>query len=386
MAPTVLSKKIKLLQMLTNFHIGGTERQVANLALGIDPSHFDLHLACLRHSGELLAELETLRVPRSEFRIGPLYSPKTLWQGIRLAHYVRRNVIQIVHSFGFYPNVFTVPVARLAGAVIVVASIRDTGDLLTGVQRRLLKLVCRLADCVLVNAEAIRENLIEQGYDPSNIVVIRNGITLPKASGKERSAALRRELGIPLSARVVAVFSRLNRMKGVQYFLDAAMVLAGRFPDVHFLVVGDGGSKTELEEHARGLGLGQRIVFTGFRGDVPDLLSEAAISVLPSLSEGTSNTLLESMAAGIPVVATRVGGNPEVVEDGVSGLLVPPRDSAALAAAMARLLEDPDLALRLGRAGMRRVSELFSIDGSVHQTEHLYQRLVDGKGHVCESC
>jgi len=386
MVPVMESKKIKLLQMLTNFHIGGTERQVANLALGIDPSHFDLHLACLRHSGELLAELETLRVPRSEFRIGPLYSPKTLWQGIRLAHYVRRNVIQIVHSFGFYPNVFTVPVARLAGAVIVVASIRDTGDLLTGVQRRLLKLVCRLADCVLVNAEAIRENLIEQGYDPSNIVVIRNGITLPKASGKERSAALRRELGIPLSARVVAVFSRLNRMKGVQYFLDAAMVLAGRFPDVHFLVVGDGGSKTELEEHARGPGLGQRIVFTGFRGDVPDLLSEAAISVLPSLSEGTSNTLLESMAAGIPVVATRVGGNPEVVEDGVSGLLVPPRDSAALAAAMARLLEDPDLALRLGRAGMRRVSELFSIDGSVHQTEHLYQRLVDGKGHVCESC
>jgi glycosyltransferase involved in cell wall biosynthesis len=386
MVPVMQSKKIALLQMLTNFHIGGTERQVANLALGIDPSHFDLHLACLRHSGELLAELETLPVPRSEFRIGPLYSPKTLWQGIRLAHYVRRNLIQIVHSFGFYPNVFTVPVARLAGAAIVVASIRDTGDLLTPTQRRLLKLVCRLADCVLVNAEAIRENLLQQGYCPANIVVIRNGITLPKAPGKERRALLRRELGIPFSARVVAVFSRLNRMKGVQYFLDAALVLAGRFPDVHFLVVGDGGSKTELEEHAGRLGLGQRIVFTGFRGDVPDLLSEAAISVLPSLSEGTSNTLLESMAAGIPVVATRVGGNPEVVEDGVSGLLVPPRDSAALAAAMARLLEDPDLALRLGRAGMRRVSELFSIDGSVHQTEHLYQRLVETKGHVCESC
>ena len=386
MVPVMQSKKIKLLQMLTNFHIGGTERQVANLALGIDASHFDLHLACLRHSGELLAELETLRVPRSEFRIGRLYSPQTLWQGIRLARYVRRNLIQIVHSFGFYPNVFTVPVARLAGAAIVVASIRDTGDLLTGMQRRLLKLVCRLADCVLVNAEAIRENLLEQGYCPSNIVVIRNGITLPKAPGKEPGALLRRELGIPLSARVVAVFSRLNRMKGVQYFLDAAMVLAAKFPDVHFLVVGDGESKTELEEHARRLGLGQRVVFTGFRGDVPDLLAEAAISVLPSLSEGTSNTLLESMAAGIPVVATRVGGNPEVVEDGVSGLLVPPRDSAALAAATARLLEDPDLASRLGQAGVRRVSELFSIDGSVHQTEHLYQRLVEAKGHVCESC
>ena len=149
-----------------------------------------------------------------------------------------------------------------------------------------------------------------------------------------------------------------------------------------FLVVGDGGSKKELEEHACRLGLGQRIVFTGFRSDVPDLLSEAAISVLPSLSEGTSNTLLESMAAGIPVIATRVGGNPEVIEDGVSGLLVPPRDSAALAAATGRLLEDEDLALRLGQAGMRRVSELFSIEGSVHQTEHLYQRLVEAKGRV----
>src|ERR1039457_4061281 len=159
MVPIVQSKKIKLLQMLTNFHIGGTERQVANLALGIDPSHFDLHLACLRHSGELLTDLETLRVPRLEFRIGSLYSPKTLWQGIRLAHYVRRNLIQIVHSFGFYPNVFTVPVARLAGASIVVASIRDTGDLLTPLQRRVQRVVCRLADCVLVNAEAIRENL-----------------------------------------------------------------------------------------------------------------------------------------------------------------------------------------------------------------------------------
>jgi glycosyltransferase involved in cell wall biosynthesis len=382
MARIVQSEKIKLLQMLTNFHIGGTERQVANLALGIDSSHFELHLACLRHSGELLAEMETLRAPRPEFRIGALYSPKTFWQALRLAHYVRRNLIQIVHSYGFYPNVFTVPVARLAGAPIVVASIRDTGDLLTPMQRRLQKMVCRLADCVLVNAEAIRENLIEQGYDPSNIVVIRNGIRLAKVTGKGRGAVLRRELGLPLSARLVAVFSRLNRMKGVQYFLDAAIVLAGRFPDVRFLVVGDGESKKGLEEHACRLGLGQRIVFTGFRGDVPDLLSETAISVLPSLSEGASNTLLESMAAGIPVIATRVGGNPEVVEDGVSGLLVPPRDSAAIAAATARLLEDEDLALRLGRAGMRRVSELFSIDGSVHETERLYQRLVEAKSHV----
>jgi glycosyltransferase involved in cell wall biosynthesis len=151
---------------------------------------------------------------------------------------------------------------------------------------------------------------------------------------------------------------------------------------VYFLVAGDGESKTELEDHARHLGLGQRIVFTGFRSDVPDLLSEIAISVLPSLSEGTSNTLLESMAAGIPVIATRVGGNPEVIEDGVSGLLVAPRDSSALAAAMGRLLEDEGLASRFRQAGIRRVSEIFSIEGSVHETEHLYQRLVEAKARA----
>ena len=375
-------KKIKLLKMLTNFRIGGTERQVANLAKGLDSSQFDLHLACLCHIGELLGELETLGVPRPEFRIGRLYSPRTLWQGIRLAYYVRKNLIQIVHSYGFYPNVFTIPVARLAGASIVVASIRDTGDLLTPMQTQLQKLVCRFADCVLVNADAIRESLIEQGYDPSKIVVIRNGIALSNFARKERNGVLRRELGFPSSARLVTVFSRLNPMKGVEYFLDAAMVLASRFPDVCFLVAGDGGSKIELEERARRLGLGQRIVFAGFRCDVRDLLSEAALSVLPSLSEGTSNTLLESMAAGIPVIATRVGGNPEVIEDGISGLLVPPRDSAALAAAMIRLLEDEDLALRLGHAGMLRVSELFSLSGSVHKTENLYQRLVQVKGRA----
>lgn len=376
------SKRINLLQILTSFQIGGTERQVANLALGVDSSKFALHLACLRNFGELLADLERLHVPKPEFRIGKLYAPWTVWQAVRLASYLRTNRIQIVHSYGFYPNVFTVPVAKLVGAPIIVASIRDTGNLLTPMQTRLQKLVCRFADCVLVNAEAIRENLLEQGYDPSKIVVIRNGIVMARFAKREPNERLRRDLGIPLSARLVAVFSRLNRMKGVQYFLDAAIVLAARFPDVCFLVAGDGGSRKELEEHAGRLGLGRRIVFTGFRTDVPDLLSEATISVLPSLSEGTSNTLLESMAAGVAVIATRVGGNIEVVEDEISGLLVPPRDSAALVAATSRLLEDPGMALRLGQAGLRRVSEIYSISGSVHETELLYQRLASVKGCV----
>jgi len=253
---------------------------------------------------------------------------------------------------------------------------------MTPMQRRVLKLVCRLADCILVNADAVREALIGQGYDPQKIVVIRNGITLTKFEKKQRGDAIRAELGVPSSAPIVGVFSRLNPMKGVQYFLDAAKILADRFQDVYFLVVGDGAVRHDLEAQAARLGLGRRIVFTGFRSDVPDLLAEAAISVLPSLSEGISNTLLESMAAGVPVIATRVGGSPEVVEDGVSGLLIPPRDADALAGAIARLLEDRALASTLGQAGMRRVTEWFSIEHAVHETEHLYESLVAAKGLV----
>jgi len=369
--------RIRLLKMLTSFQIGGTERQVANLALGIHASRFDLHLACLRNRGELLQELEQLRVPRPVFDIGRLYTPGTLWQAIRLVRYIHRHLIQIVHTYGFYPNVFAVPAARIAGASIVVASIRDRGDILTPMQRWIQKLACRLADCVLVNAEAIREALIGQGYRPGNIMVIRNGVVASRPGTRENGAALRLELGVPASAPLVFVFSRLNTMKGLEYFIEAAALIAGKFPEARFLIVGDGGKRTELEAHARRLGLDDTVIFTGFRTDVPELLSEAAVSVLPSLSEGLSNSLLESMAAGVPVIAAAVGGNPEIIEHDVSGLLVPVRDSASLAAAMGRLLDDPLLAARFGEAGRERVAEMFSMERSLGEVESLYERLVE---------
>lgn len=368
--------RIRLLKILTSFQIGGTERQVTNLALGLNASRFDLHLACLRNFGELLQDVMQLRVPRPVFNIGRLYAPRTLWQAIRLVRYIRRNEIQIVHTYGFYPNVFAVPAARLAGAGVIVASIRDRGDILTPMQRWIQKLVCRLAHCVLVNAEAIRDTLVGQGYAPGKIIVIRNGIVLSKYAGTERGESLRQSLGLSPTAPLIFVFSRLNPMKGLDYFLEAAALLKASFPEVRFLIVGDGAGRAELEALSARLGLQQQVTFTGFRTDVPDLLREAAVSVLPSLSEGLSNSLLESMASGVPVIAARVGGNPEIIEDNVSGLLVPTHDSAALAEAISSLLLDPQLAVRLGEAGRLRVARVFSIERSIDEVEGLYSRLV----------
>ena len=288
-----------------------------------------------------------------------------------------------MHSYNFYPNVFAIPAARLARTPVVLASIRDTGAQLTPRQRRVQRFACRLADHILVNAEAVRQWLTAEGYDPTRISVIRNGLDLSRFTPGAHDTALRRELGVPDRAPLVAMLSRLSRLKGVEDFLDAAATVAQRFGEAHFLVIGDNidpdGSRyrRELESRAARLGLQKRVIFTGFRLDVPRLLSAVSVSVLPSLSEGLSNTILESMAAGAPVVATRVGGSPEALEDGVDGLLVPPRDSAALSRAIGWVLEHPEAARDLGRRARARVAEEFSLARMIRETECLYARLLE---------
>ena len=188
-------------------------------------------------------------------------------------------------------------------------------------------------------------------------------------------------MALPLDTPLVTVLSRLRQLKGIEYFLEAAAIVAPRFPRARFLIVGDGPYRRKLEQFAARLGLGHRLTFMGFRLDIPSLLSEITISVLPSLSEGLPNALLESMAAGVPVVATRVGGTPELIEDGISGLLVPPRDPRALAGAVALLLANPELAENMGAAARQRVAQRFPMELAVRTTESLYQRLLR-KGNI----
>jgi glycosyltransferase involved in cell wall biosynthesis len=378
--------RISLLKFLPFFYLGGTERQVMNLASGLDPERFDLHMGCNGKVGELLEEATALGVPVTEYPIESLYNLGSLQARLRLARYLREHSIEIVHSYGFYSNLFAIPAARLAGAPVVVASIRDCGETLTPSQKRVQKMFCRMAHCILANAEGVRRWLIREGYPERKIQVIRNGIVEPaRVSGAGRGW-LRQEFGLSPDTRLIAVCSRLNPMKGLEYFLDAAAVVARLQPDVRFLIVGGNGHRTdgtyqgELERYAASRGLENRVIFTGFRTDVARMLQEIDISVLPSLSEGLSNSLLEAMAAGVPVIATKVGGTPELVEDGATGLLVPPRDAAALGQAMTLLLDHPEMARRIGDAGRGDVTSRFSIDKMVRDTQSLYVKLLSASG------
>lgn len=378
---------IRLLKAVTLFGVGGSERQFTDLALSLDQTQFDLRIACLKQWGFFLKEFETRRIPVREFRIRSFYRPGTVAEQVRFGRHLRRERIEIVHSYNFYGNVFAVPAARFAGTPVVIATIRDLGVYLTPMRKRVQRLACTLADCVMVNAEAIKRQLVSEGYSAARVAVIRNGVELSRFRDCSPHRQLHRRYGLPPEAPLIGVVGRLNRMKGLEDFLHAARRIISAIPAARFVIVGSGNTSTdtspgedtyleELRRLAADLGLADRVIFTGFRPDIPTLLPGLTISVLPSHSEGLSNALLESMAAGLPVVATDVGGTREAVTDGQTGLLVPPHEPDAVASSVIRLLRDPERAARLGYAGRARIHDEFSMSKMVAATEGLYQRLL----------
>jgi L-malate glycosyltransferase len=380
-----MDDRIRLLKVVPTLRYGGTERQFMTLSASLDPSRFRVELACLRPGGGLAAEAVRHGLPVDTYDIGPFHSPRTLALQTKLARDIVRRRIDVVHAYNFYGNVFAVPPARLAGAPVVIASIRDCGPYLSPMQLRVQRLMCRAATCVVVNAGAVRDWLVADGYDRDRIAVIPNGVDLDAFRAPVDAASVRRDLGFEPDAPLVTVVSRVTRLKGLEQFIGAAATLADRHPRARFVVAGepapgDGLYLASLERLAARLGIGDRIVFAGLRRDVPALLGASTVAVMPSLNEALSNALLESMAAGAPTVATRVGGTPEALTDGETGLLVPPDDNAALAHAIGRLLDDPAMAASLGRAARRTIEQRFSLSALVAATAQLYLDLLQQRG------
>ncbi|MGZ8796137.1 MAG: glycosyltransferase [Thermoanaerobaculia bacterium] len=374
---------MKLLKFVTLFAVGGTERQFVNLALSLEPSRFAVHFGCLRRWGRLLEQIDERGIPVFDYEVSTFRNLKALRAQWRLARDIRRHGIQIVHTYNFYANVFAIPAAKLAGAHVV-ASIRDMGAYLSPRQRFLQRVVCRFADQILVNATAIKDWLVADGYAADRIMVIPNGVDLTRFEQPARTGSLHHEFGLPNSAPLIGLVGRLAHLKGLEDFLTAAAVIARRFPSARFVIVGDAVDESymaALKQQAAQLGLEDGVIFTGYRSDVECILAELSVSVLPSLSEGLSNALLESMAAGAAVVATRVGGTAEALHDGENGLLVPPSDPDAIANAVCRLLDTPGLASRLGLAARRSIVERYSMTRMVERTSLVYEALLEHDGH-----
>jgi glycosyltransferase involved in cell wall biosynthesis len=371
---------------VNDFGVGGTERQFANLVRNHDRQLFEPHIACLRRRGAFLDVVEELDCPIVEYPVTSLRRPGALPHQYRLYRYLRKHRIDIVHGFGFYGNFFSIPVAKAARVPVAIASVRDIGAAWSGTQREVEKWCCHLADGIVTNAEAVKERVSSLGVRNRKIAVVGNGVDIERFSRPERGASIRVDLSIPDDAIVVGTISRIEWVKGLEFFIEASAIVARRSPKAWFLVVGDAlpnekdqAYKRAVQSRARELGMSDRVVFAGFRDDVPAILAELSVSVLPSLSEGLPNAVLESMAAGVCVVATDVGGTSEVVEDGVTGLLVPPKDPERMAHAILEAIGNPSLSRDLAQAGRERVERTYSLDRMARSMERCYLSLLATK-------
>jgi L-malate glycosyltransferase len=375
------SERLRVLKFICMLAVGGSERQYVYATRALHEAGLDVRAGVIKRVGPFVKDIEELGIPIDEYMTRSLPSVETLRQQWRLCRDIRARNIDVVHAYGFYANVLAVPAAKMARCPVTIAAVRDTGVYLTPTMRHIQRVVCRLADCVIANSNAVRDWLIGEGINHKGIHVIRNGIAIPPKREDADSFRVRKELGIPFDAPIVTTVCRLTPSKGIEDLLKAAVRVTACLPRVRFLVAGKDlsqpGYMLQLERYAADLKLSDNLRFLGERSDVLDILSESDLFVLPSLSEGLSNVLLEAMTASLPVVATDVGGNPEVVEDGRTGLLVPPRNADELATAMMQILQCPDMACRFGENGRDRVVSEFSLESMVRQTHELYVSLLE---------
>src|SRR5581483_3723883 len=289
----------RLFLMLNSFETGGSERQFVALARSIDPRRFSLGLGCIQTKGPLRDLFGD--VPR--FKLGgSVYGWRSWHSRWRLARHLRENQIQIAHAFDFYTNLTLVPAARWAGVPVVIGSQRQLGDLLSPAQRKLQRAAFALCDKVVCNSRAAADRLIAEGLPEDKVRVIGNA--LPPEAFAETEPLLPRRAGVLRIGMIARMNSAAKNHRG---FLQAAAKLGAVFPEAEFILAGDGPLRSELQAEAAALGLGNRVLFLGDRRDVPAVLASLDIMVVPSDSESLSNVILESMAAGVPVVATRVG-------------------------------------------------------------------------------
>jgi glycosyltransferase involved in cell wall biosynthesis len=344
-----MSVRVPIAVWLSSFGAGGTERQMVHLIRGLDRDRFSVHAVCFDARGQWLDGARSSAVEIAEFPIRGFFRPNTWRQLRRYADWCRSRRIAAVITSDFYTNIFGLAGAALAGVPVRIGGRREIVTDKTTAKLLLQRAAYVLADVVVANSSAAAARLRREGVRSGSIHIVSNGVQLPPSASRVRTAV----------RRAVCV-ANLRPEKGHDVLIDA---LAARpaLRNLHVDLVGDGPCRPALEAHARARGVEEQVRFLGELHDVDERLADADLFVLASRTEALPNSVMEAMAAGLPVVACRIGGIPELVEDGATGLLVPPDDVDALADAIARLVADPAFAAALGTAAHAAIAEGFSM-------------------------
>jgi glycosyltransferase involved in cell wall biosynthesis len=374
--------KLKILYLTTSLDTYGPARALLNIATHLSPDRFDVVFCqCNGQAhGPIQDALRARAIPLHTLRATGPFDARTVYRLVKL---LRAEAVQAVHTRLIRADFYGRLAGRLARIPLILTNLVDVysqhfgawhgagrGRLLYAADRATLG----LAHLIVANSEGVKNDLITKvGIPASKVRRIYNGVdTLLYAPRPEARPRVRRQIGLSADHLVMGTVARLYPKKGVSTLLEAAAGLRSRIPGLRLLIVGDGPERQRLSEQAAALGLHDQVVFLGERTDVPDLLAAMDIFAFPSLFEGFPNAVLEAMAAGLPVVATDIPGTNEVVQDGITGYLVPVDDPKAFAAKLVILAAEPTRRLAFGTAGRQAVIERFSLGHVARQFETLY--------------
>jgi glycosyltransferase involved in cell wall biosynthesis len=374
-ARTTSSQPIRVCFLLDRLLPAGTEMQVLTLIKHLDRSAVQPYLCLLDGEDEISRSLEPTDCPVLRLGSYALRSPKIVWAAIKFARFLRREKIDILQVYFIQSATFGATMGTLAGTRHVVRVRNNVGHWITPKMVGRFRWVNRLVARIITNSEAGRLAVVEQeGVCPGSVTVLANGIDFDRFPSRLDQRHHERS-----GARRVGIVANLRRVKGLDVFVAAAARVLKLANGVQFLIAGDvdGEEDTprELKAQVAGLGIEEHVHFLGRVADIPSFLSSLDVAVLSSRAEGTSNSLIEYMASGLPIVATAVGGNCEIIKDGVSGILVPPDDPDRLGAAICEILRDRPRSSAMAGAAFLRVREQFSSNRMAERYVEFYRSL-----------
>ncbi|MCP4350577.1 MAG: glycosyltransferase [Desulfobacterales bacterium] len=367
-------KKIRIMHLIHELGAGGAENGIINQVNHINPNLFETSVCTFIRGGSQTGRLNRSRT--SLFELGKK-DGNDITLPFRLGKLLMKWKPHILHTHAWGTLCEGLFGAKLSNIPVIVHGEHGT------IQQKktniyVQRLVWGFTDQVLsVSHEHAKELAATIGYPRQKIRVVINGVDTERFSRKKENKIIRDSLGIKKDDVVIGTLGRLVPVKNQSLLIKAFAVLTERFPNIKLMLVGDGPLKDDLTELANSLGLSSQVIFPGRRSDTPEMLNCMDIFALTSLSEGMSNTILEAMSSGLPVVATNVGGNPELVDDDVTGILVQSDNGKALADAFTALTENPDTRKDMGRSGRKRVENLFSLEAMVRNYEKLYLELYE---------
>jgi glycosyltransferase involved in cell wall biosynthesis len=373
-------KSTRILHVIYSLEIGGAEMDlIAKAKVLVERSSYYIAIVCLLRRGELAEEVEREGIKV----IGPVMSGKSDLRIISwLFKVIRSDKFDVVHTHMFASNFLGRVAAILAGVPVIISTVQLIAEREKWWEMLLDRVLQSRTDVMIASSEAVRQSFIRRAVRPAKIAVIHNSVDFARFDAVDREAArraARQTFGWNNDHFVVGTVARLERIKGIDRLIDAAKAVAEAIPQARFLVVGDGPQREALLSRVRRLELGERCIFTGLRSDVPQILPAFDLFVLPSLSEALGIAVIEALASGVPVVASRVGGVPEVVIHGETGLLVPPGDATQLAQAILYMAANLAEAKQWAERGQKRVRRMFDVNRLADAQAGLYQHFLEQK-------